>query len=232
MKILRLLLGLALASGFFVSRNLAADLNGRIVVTKKITKKHVTLPAYQLRGAQSAPETDDPGDDSELRSVVVFIEGNPSSAAAPVQMELPQRNRRFDPRLLVIPVGSTVSFPNEDPIFHNVFSLSKAKQFDLGYYPAGQTRVMKFNEAGIVQVYCHLHSNMYAAIVVVPNQWYARPADDGTFSLTGLPPGRYGIVAWHMSGGFYRKEVTMPKTGDADVVINMPVHDHDQEPDH
>lgn len=232
MKILRLLLGLAFAFGLFVSPNLAADLNGRIVVTKKITKKHVTLPAYQLRGAQSAPETDDPADDSELRNVVVFIEGNPSSAAAPVQMELPQRNRRFDPRLLVIPVGSTVSFPNEDPIFHNVFSLSKAKQFDLGYYPAGQTRVMKFNEAGIVQVYCHLHSNMYAAIVVVPNQWYARPADDGTFSLTGVPPGRYGIVAWHMSGGFSRKDVTMPKTGDADVVINMPMHDHDREPGH
>ena len=90
---------------------------------------------------------------------------------------------------------------------------------------------MKFNEAGIVQVYCHLHANMYAAIVVVPNQWYARPAD-GAFSSTGVPPGKHGIIAWHMSGGYFRKEVTMPETGDADVVIHMPVHEQDQEPGH
>lgn len=173
---------------------------------------------------------------TNCRNVVVFLEGNvsgnQSSAGAPIQKELTQRNRRFEPRLLVIPVGSTISFPNDDPIFHNVFSLSRAKQFDLGYYPAGQTRVVKFNEAGIVQVYCHLHSNMYAAIVVVPNQWHTRPADDGTFSLTDVPPGKYEMIAWHMSGGLFRKEVTMPATGDADVVIHMPVHDHDQEPGH
>jgi plastocyanin len=231
-KILRLLLGLVVSFGFFASRNVAADLNGRIVITKMITKKRVTPPAYQLRGAQSTPETDRPGDDNELRDVVVFLEGNLSSSGAPIQKELPQRNRRFDPRLLVVPVGSTVSFPNDDPIFHNVFSLSKAKPFDLGYYPAGHTRVVKFNEAGIVQVYCHLHSNMYAVIVVVPNHWYTRPADDGTFSLTGIPPGRYEMVAWHMSGGLFRKEVTIPETGDADVVIQMTVHDHDPGPGH
>jgi plastocyanin len=228
MKILRLLLCLTFTFGIFASRNVAADLNGRIVITKKITKKHVTLTAYQLRGVQSAPETDIPGDDNELRGVVVFLDGNLSRAATPIQKELPQHNRRFDPRLLVVPVESTVSFPNDDPIFHNVFSLSKAKRFDLGYYPAGQTRVVKFNEAGIVQVYCHLHANMYGAIVVVPNQWHARPADDGTFSFTGVPPGRYAMVAWHMSGGFFRKEVMIPETGDADVVIHIPVHDQDQ----
>jgi plastocyanin len=230
MKIARLLLVLVFSFSFFASWSVAADLNGRIVITKQITKKHVSLPAYQLRGAQSALETDNPGDDNEFRDVVVFLEGNLSSAGAPVQAELSQRNRRFDPRLLVIPLGSTVSFPNDDPIFHNVFSLSKAKQFDLGYYPAGQTRVVKFTEAGIVQVYCHLHSNMYAAIVVVPNQWYTRPADDGTFSLTGVRPGRYEMVAWHMSGGYFRKQITMPERGDADVAIQMPVRDRDREP--
>src|ERR1700689_2538418 len=103
MKILRVLFGLAFSLAFFASRDAAADLNGRIVITKKITKKHVSLPAYQLRGAQSVPETDHPGDDNEFRDVVVFLEGNvsgnQSSAGAPIQKELPQRNRRFDPRL-------------------------------------------------------------------------------------------------------------------------------------
>ena len=85
-----------------------------------------------------------------------------------------QQNRRFAPDLVVIPAGSSVSFPNFDPIFHNVFSLSKAKSFDLGNYSKGQTRMVTFPKPGIVAVYCHLHPNMAGTIVVTPNQWGVR----------------------------------------------------------
>ena len=207
----------------------AADLTGRIVITRKITKKHVTMPVYQLRGASAAVETDTSAPINEYRSVVVFLEGELPDTDAPVQTELQQQNQRFDPQLLVVPVHSTVSFPNADPIFHNVFSLSVAKKFDLGYYPAGQTRVVKFDEPGVVQVYCHLHPNMYAAIVVVPNRWSARPADDGTFSLSGVPAGKYGLVAWHMSGGFFRRNIQMPAEGSVDVVMTIPVREESRQ---
>jgi len=126
---------------------------------------------------------------------------------------------------VIIPVGSSVSFPNADPIFHNVFSLSGAKKFDLGYYPAGQTRVVKFEQPGVVQVYCHLHPNMYGAIVVVPNRWYTKPGDDGRFWLHDVPEGTYSLVAWHVNAGFFRKEIHVPSTGGIDVVVDLPVHD-------
>ncbi len=211
----------------FASFAAGAELNGRIVLTKNLTKKRITMPVYHLRGVSSPAAASNSGPVNVYKDVVVFLEGKLSNADRPTQAELVQQNQRFEPQMLVVPVGSTVSFPNADPIFHNVFSLSSAKKFDLGYYPAGQTRVMKFDEAGVVQVYCHLHPNMYAAIVVVPNHWYTRPADDGTFSLGHLPPGKYHLVAWHMSAGFFRKQIEMTTGADADVILKIPVHDEE-----
>ena len=208
-----------------VSQSAAEELSGRVVVTKQMTRKRVTLPVYQLRGVSSAVPPNDSAPINEYENIVVFIEGNPSKTNKAIQAELQQRNQRFEPQLLVVPVGSTVSFPNTDPIFHNVFSLSGAKKFDLGYYPAGQTRLVTFNESGVVQVYCHLHPNMYAAIVVVPNQWYARPAEDGTFSLGDIPPGKYDVVAWHMTAGLFRTSVSVAAGRGAHLVLNIPVHD-------
>jgi plastocyanin len=208
------------ASGF------CAELTGRIVVAKKLIKKQVTLPAYQLRGAPATAVSDDHGESAnEFGSVAVYLEGQLLGPEKPIRVELEQAGQRFEPELVVIPVGSSVSFPNGDPIFHNVFSLSGAKKFDLGYYPAGQTRIVKFDEPGVVQVYCHLHPNMYAAIVVVPNRWYAKPRDDGTFIFHDVPPGTYHLVAWHMNAGFFRREVHVASTGGTDVVIHIPVRD-------
>jgi plastocyanin len=211
--------------GLFTSRGAAADLNGRIVITKKITKKKVTLPVYQLRGASANLAPENSGPVNEFGDVVVFLEGHSSDASKPIRAELQQRGQRFEPTLLAIPAGSTVSFPNADPIFHNVFSLSGAKKFDLGYYPAGQTRIVKFDEPGVVQVYCHLHANMYAAIVVVPNHWYTQPADDGAFTLHDVPAGSYDLVAWHISAGYFRRHVEVSATPGPDVEFNIPVRD-------
>ena len=122
-----------------------------------------------------------------------------------------------------MPVGSTVSFPNSDPIFHNVFSLSKVKAFDLGYYPAGQTRTVRFDRAGIVQVFCHLHSNMSAAIVVVPNAWSTRPDRDGAYALRSIPRGRYRLIVWHKSAGFFEREIDLRAFDSLPVDFNIPL---------
>jgi plastocyanin len=167
---------------------------------------------------------------NEYRELVVFLEDNSSEAGKPIRVELQQQGQQFAPRLLVVPARSTVSFPNADPVFHNVFSLSGAKKFDLGYYPAGQTRVMTFDEPGIVQVYCHLHPNMYAAIVVVPNRWYAQPGEDGTFSLHDVPPGTYKLVTWHMNAGFFRKTIQVSSDSATDVLLHIPIRDEGRNP--
>jgi len=205
---------------------LCADLSGRIIVTKKLGKKKVILPAYSLRGA--APALDESHLGSDADNVAVFLEGQLPGPDRPLRAELEQHGQRFEPQLLVVPVGSTVSFPNADPIFHNVFSLSGAKKFDLGYYPAGQTRTVKFDEPGVVQVYCHLHPNMYAAIVVTPNRWHTKPSDDGTFSFHDVPPGTYTLVAWHMNAGFFRTEVRVTGAGSGEVVVMIPYREGDR----
>jgi plastocyanin len=222
MKNLRLVLGLVFVLNSVAPNATGGELNGRILITKKMARKRVTLPAYQLRGV-SAPEPEISRPLDEYAELVVFLEGDLPSEEKPMRAELIQQNHRFEPQMLVIPVASSVSFPNADPIFHNVFSLSGVKKFDLGYYPAGQTRTIKFDAPGIVQVYCHLHPNMYAAIVVVPNRWYARPAEDGTFSLKGIPTGSYDVVTWHMSAGFFRRQVHVPANGIVNLDINIPL---------
>jgi plastocyanin len=212
---------LILTVGPFLRAN---DIDGTIVVQHKLTKRKVTASAdlYQ-RGAAvklGADREQDPLD-YERSHVVVYVEGDlPSS---PITAELTQQDRRFAPDLVVVPAGSTVSFPNMDPIFHNVFSLSKAKSFDLGNYPQGKTRTVVFPKPGIVFVDCHLHPNMSAVIVVTPNRWSTKADASGRFVLPDLPPGTYTVVAWHKTAGFFRKTVRVTDAGNAAVEFLIPL---------
>jgi hypothetical protein len=126
---------------------------------------------------------------------------------------------------LVVPAGSKVSFPNGDPIFHNVFSLSKAKSFDLGYFPQGQTRTVVFDKPGVIDVFCHLHPNMSSTILVVPNAAWVRPDTEGNIAFKDLPPGDYEVVAWHRAAGFFRRKVTVAEGAPATVTFLLPVRE-------
>ena len=212
------LLGTALLSG--------ADIHGTITIERPLTRHNVTASAgmYQ-RGVSVELGADVEADPLafERAHVAVYIEGVPGPPASEIaKASIEQRDRRFVPDLVVVPAGSAVSFPNFDPIFHNVFSLSKAKSFDLGNYPKGQTRLVTFAAPGIVAVYCHLHSNMAATIVVAPNRWAARADENGVFSLKDVPAGTYTVVAWHKTAGTFRKTVTIGATNDAEANFTLP----------
>jgi plastocyanin len=186
----------------------AADIDGTIVIKHKLTKHRVTASANSYERGVSVKLASDQEQDPlafERTRVVVYLEGQLPSE--PVTAKMEQKDRRFVPDTLVVPAGSTVSFPNLDPIFHNVFSLSKPKSFDLGNYPKDHARNITFSKPGIVFVYCHLHPNMAAAIVVTPNQWSARADGAGRFVLKGVPPGSYTAVAWHRAAGFFRQTI-------------------------
>ena len=99
--------------------------------------------------------------------------------------------------MLAVRTGTTVQFPNDDPLFHNVFSLSRVKTFDLGRYPKGATRPVTFDAAGVVPVFCHIHADMSAYVVVLDHPFFVTPDSAGHFSLEGVPPGDYQLVAWH-----------------------------------
>jgi plastocyanin len=134
---------------------------------------------------------------SELANVVVSIKDAPPAAVPPVRTAIAQRDESFVPRVAAITRGSTVDFPNLDAYFHNVFSLSRGATFDLGRYPKGQSRARTFTRPGLVKVYCHLHSDMSATIVVFDHPFYAAPAADGSFTIPDVPAGSYRLSAWH-----------------------------------
>ncbi len=119
---------------------------------------------------------------------------------------LTQKDKTFRPHILGVPIGSTVEFPNEDTIFHNVFSLSGPQPFDLGLYRAGASRSKAFAQAGEYRVFCNIHPQMTALILVVPTPYVARPGPDGRFVLD-LPPGRYRLVATSQRGAPVSGEV-------------------------
>jgi plastocyanin len=200
------------------------NISGQLVITRTLTKQRVVLPAYQDRGvALHKHEEVSAKPVNEWERVVVYLEGDRAPRATPVTATMTQHGEHFDPEILIVPAGSTVSFPNADPIFHNVFSLSKVREFDLGFYPAGETRSVKFDKPGIVQVYCHLHPEMNASILVVPNAWYTRPTSQGAFSFTGIAAGSYQVVAWHRSAGFFRKQIQVPQNGTVKVSMEIPI---------
>jgi plastocyanin len=206
-----LILGASAVLAAFAS---AQDITGTILIKKKLTRPSVTaaVSVYQRGTAvKLGKDIDEDPIAYERTRVVVYLEGavTPLENSAAPAAQVQQLDRRFMPDLIVVPVGSTVSFPNMDPIFHNIYSLSKPKSFDLGSYDRGETRKVVFPKAGIVDVYCHLHPNMAATIVVTPNRWYARPDRTGQYRIPNVPPGQYTVVAWHKSAGFFRKSITV-----------------------
>jgi len=181
------------------ARGPTAAIEGRVEVSRALTTRRPRFRIYAEPGAGARPPAPAPADEDERRNIVVYIARVPSAATpAPTERAaLRQRGERFAPHILPVLRGTTVDFPNDDALFHNVFSLSRAKEFDLGRYPRGTSRSTTFERAGAVQVFCHIHSDMSAVVLVLDNPYYAMPDAEGRYSIPGLPPGDYTIVAWH-----------------------------------
>jgi plastocyanin len=207
----------------FVWPAVAGDVSIYLHITKRLTKRVVAATVYDLRGAAPTLAAAEPSGNEFDRTVVV-LEGKTPVPAEPRTITVEQRDSHFDPDLVVVPAGSTVRFPNSDPVFHNVFSLSRTQPFDLGFYPKSQSRSVKFDHAGIVQVYCHIHANMYAAIVVTDSPWYGKPGEDGVVLLKDVAAGHYRAEAWHKIAGLYSTEVDVPAVGKARADIQIPLN--------
>jgi plastocyanin len=145
--------------------------------------------------------------------VVVFLSGKVGARPASSEPIMAQRDTSFQPPLLIVPVGTTIRFPNEDKFFHNVFSYSKAKRFDLGRYPRGESKTVTFDDPGAVTVLCEIHKWMRAAVIVVENRYHATVDESGSFRIPDVPPGTYEIVFWHPDRGRKTFNVVVPASG-------------------
>jgi plastocyanin len=151
--------------------------------------------------------------------VVVYVEGAKATAPA-TRPRIMQKEQQFVPHLTVIEKGVTIDFPNQDKIFHNVFSVSDAAKFDLGLYKSGESKSVTFKRAGVVDVYCNIHPNMIAKVKIVDGP-YAVTAADGSFAIADVPPGTYPIVAWQAAGPEWRGEVKVEAGQAAQVAIEL-----------
>ena len=148
-----------------------------------------------------------------VEGVLVFLDG--VRAAVPTtNVTVEMKDKTFVPHLVAIPVGSTVRFPNMDRIYHNVFSVSGPNRFDLELYRRPQNRSVSFDYPGIVRVFCNIHPQMSAIVIVRDNPHFVWTRRDGSFALPGVPPGRYTLKAWYEQAGETSTEVIVPADGE------------------
>lgn len=159
-------------------------------------------------------------DYSRLRDFVVFIDqAMPAEPTGPAlaTVTTTQRDANFEPHVLAVAVGTKVMWPNEDDIFHNVFSMSEPAPFDLGYYKKERTPDVVFDKPGIVDVFCAIHPKMHCIIVVTPNRFLDKADDRGRFAIRDVPAGTYRLKAWHERLPAKTVDVVVPATGEVKV---------------
>ena len=201
-------------------RGAPGRLQGWVAVGPELSSRKIRFSLYP-DPAQPATLAAQPRDEQELANVVIYFEPAPSLAATThPRAEHPvmrQEGLTFVPHVLAVPRGTMVDFPNGDAIFHNVFSLSKAAKFDLGRYPRGSSKSVRFDVPGIVKVFCHIHSDMSGVILVLDSPFFAVPDAQGHYSIAGVPPGEYSVVGWHERARPLRRTVRI-QPGQATVV--------------
>jgi plastocyanin len=178
-------------------------LQGSVTLGPKLTAHRMNFSLYPDPARAGAPRVvpDASPARGEIENTVVYLVSAPPDASPPRPQAGPFRIEQlglsFKPHVLVVVKGATVEFPNRDALFHNVFSLSNAAAFDLGRYPRDASKSVRFPTPGIVPVFCHIHSDMSGVIVVLDNPFFAVPDARGHYSIDGVPPGTYRVLAWH-----------------------------------
>jgi plastocyanin len=184
-------------------------IRGRVEIRRAVMPME-RRPGVADLGTPAARDTPD------LVRSVVYLESAPRGAFETSEgghAVMDQRNETFVPHVLAIMTGTTVDFPNSDKFYHNVFSLSRARTFDLGRYAAGNSRPVRFDRPGIVRVFCDIHSHMNAFVLVFSHPFFAVTDAEGRYRIENVPPGTYGVVAWYEGTPSDVRPVTVPDGG-------------------
>jgi len=207
--------------GLVARETATGSLTGRVHVVSHPARRLATAGVYPGRivGIQTDRET------SELDNVIVFVNATTRVDSVPQRVSIRQTNEEFVPHVVAVTAGSTVEFPNDDLIFHNVFSLSRVATFDLGRYPRNASKARTFTKPGVVKVFCHLHSHMSAIVRVFPHPYFAVPDRNGRFTIPDVPVGRVEITAWHERAGEVTRSASVEDGSAAELTFSLPLTD-------
>jgi plastocyanin len=209
---------------------------GNVVVSTTLAARRPDFRIYADPGTGSIPPARSRDQlAAELKNVVIYLDGDSTTLPASSELadryrhgSMAQRDERFVPHVLPVLRGAVVQFPNDDNVYHNVFSLSSeaapnGKGFDLGRYPKGSSKSWTFDRPGTVLVFCHIHQDMSAVVLVLPNPYFASPGDDHHYVIDDVPPGDYTIVGWHERAKLVVKKIHVVAGQTTTMDFNIPL---------
>jgi plastocyanin len=200
----------------------SGTITGQVKLTARVRGTPLPSNVYQPRAVGNRDAIAIP----EIKNVVIYLKNVKFNGVLPVShQEIRQEREAFAPRVVAVTRGSTIDFPNADPFFHNVFSLSSASTFDLGRYPMGHQKSVTLRNPGLVKVFCHIHSQMSASILVLDHPYFTKPALNGAFTISNVPAGTYTIVGWHERIGERASTVQVTPGSSVSIDMSLPVED-------
>lgn len=181
-----------------------------LVITTVLLIANATASAETIEGIVTTEKTKIP---KSQANVVVWLDGKSNAKPNKKVPVMSQTGLQFKPRVLTVIAGQTVSFPNEDDVAHNVFSLSRSKRFKLGIYPKGHTREVKFEKPGAIDLFCSIHRHMHAVIIVTPNEHVVQSVFGKQFTIKDVPAGTYTLHTWNAAHKQISQKVVVPENG-------------------
>jgi plastocyanin len=208
------------------TRPATGRIEGEVLISSALASRRPRFRIYDQPGPGSRPPA---VETNEIHNVVLYLKDAPvPPGAEPKAGRIEQVDEQFSPHVLPVLRGATVAFPNLDIVFHNVFSLSSARELDLGRYPRGSSKSVTFDRAGIVQLFCHIHSNMSAVVLVLENPFFAVPTRAGRYTIDDVPPGDYTVIGWHERIQPVQRTVHVVAGQTARVDFNIPIPPSEQ----
>lgn len=202
----------------------AGTVEGTVTIRSKVARP-AKGPLQRRSGAIGGPlyqENTRPAQPrDEVGNVVVYLENTPGGQTRPLTVKLLQKNRQFDPHVVAIVQGSTVEFANGDTIYHSVYSQSETRPFFLPEYKQAESRHITFPKPGVIELFCAIHSEMNAYIVVLDSGFFAKPDDSHTFRLADVPAGKRTLRAWHPRLPPVTRVIDVPATGNVRVDLQL-----------
>jgi plastocyanin len=197
-----------------------------VLISSALASRRPRFRIYDQPGPGARPPA---VETNEIHNVVLYVKDAPvPPGTEPGAAQIQQVDEQFSPHVLPVLRGATVGFPNLDVVFHNVFSLSSARELDLGRYPRGSSKSVTFDRPGIVQLFCHIHSNMSAVVLVLENPFFAVPTRAGRYAIEDVPPGDYTVVGWHERIHPVQRTVHVVAGQTARVDFNIPIPPSEQ----